>query len=201
MGKKDPRIDACIAKSAEFARPVLVQLRGVIHAACPEVEETIKWGVPHYMHHGILCGTAAFKAHLAFIVWNKPLASSLKEISITKKAMAKLYRITNVAELPKTSVLKKLVKKAAELNAAGVKRLARKPKKRTKLVVPTDLKAALAKNKKAKATFDDFSYTSKKEYIVWITGAKQAKTRAKRLATAIERLAEGKRRHWKYENC
>ena len=54
MGSRDKRVDAYIAKSSEFARPILRQLRDIVHEACPEVEETIKWGFPHFDYKGML---------------------------------------------------------------------------------------------------------------------------------------------------
>jgi uncharacterized protein YdeI (YjbR/CyaY-like superfamily) len=201
MPKKDPRVDAYIAKAADFAQPVLVHLRKVVHAACPDAQEAIKWGVPHFLHHGMLCGMAAFKKHCAFFVWNRALADEWKKLGISKDARKRMYRFTRIGELPKAATLKKLIKKAAELNAAGVKGPPRgKPKAKKPLVVPPDLKSALAKSKKAGATFEAFSYTNKKEYIQWITDAKRPETRAERLKTAIEWMAQGKPRNWKYQN-
>jgi uncharacterized protein YdeI (YjbR/CyaY-like superfamily) len=203
MGKKDPRVDAYIKKSAPFAQPVLNQLRKVVQAACPEAEETIKWGVPHFMHHGILCAMAGFKAHCMFVgFWRKGTSEKLKAAGVRREEADKLERITSVGDLPKDTILKKLVRHAARVNASGKKSKPRaKPKDKKKLVVPVDLRAALAKNKRARATFDAFSYTNQKEYIEWITGAKQTETRHRRLATAIEWMAEGKPRNWKYINC
>ena len=63
---------------------------------------------------------------------------------------------------------------------------------------PPDLAAALKKNAQARATFDGFSPSHKKEYIEWIVEAKRDETRQRRLSQAIEMLAEGKTRNWKY---
>lgn len=200
MATKDPRVDAYIAKSADFSGPILVHLRKLVHAACPEVEETIKWGVPFFTHHGILCSIAGFKAHCMFILWNKALRGELKNFGISESQFKKFYRFTSLADLPDAKTLKRLVKRAAALNAAGVKGPAhnRPKKQKKKLAVPADLRAALAKNKKARATFDAFSPSKQREYIEWITEAKRDVTRRKRLATAVAWLAEGKPRNWKY---
>ena len=193
MGKKDPRIDAYIARSADLARPILRHLRDIVHEGCPDVEETIKWGMPSFEHKGILGGMAAFKAHCAFMLWKGSLVGAKN-----RDAMGQFGRITALSDLPKDSVLLGYVREAARLNEEGVKvprapRAAKKP-----LEMPADLAAALKKNAKARATFEGFSRSHKREYVEWITGAKTEETRKKRLGTAIEWMAEGKPRMWKY---
>ena len=188
MGKRDPRVDAYIAKSADFAKPILEYLREAVHAGCPEVQEEIKWSVPAFEYKGPLAGMAAFKAHCMFGFWKSGLVG-----------MQRLERITSLDDVPKKTELVALVKKAAKLNDEGVKverkRSAPKPLPKT----PRDLSAALAKNKKAKVAFDQFPPSHKREYIEWITGAKAEETRRRRLEQAIEWIAEGKSRNWKYE--
>jgi uncharacterized protein YdeI (YjbR/CyaY-like superfamily) len=201
MGKKDTRVDAYIAKSAEFARPILAHLRETVHAACPDVEETIKWSFPNFMYKGMLCGMASFKEHCAFGFWKGSLVLG-KEGAAAEKAMGHFGRITKLSDLPSRRVLAGYIKEAMKLNDAGVKAPARsKPKTPKAVVVPDDLRSALTANKEAAATFDKFSPSHKREYIEWITEAKTEATRTRRLATAIEWMAEGKPRNWKYMNC
>jgi len=200
MPKKDRRVDAYISKSAEFARPIMVQLREVIHEACPDVEETLKWGMPSFMHHGILCGFAAFKEHATFGFWKGSLILD-KNGSRADEAMGQFGRLTSVKDLPPRKTLAKYVKEAARLNEAGIKapRATRKPKPAPK--APPDLLAAMKKNAKARATYERFSPSMQREYVDWITEAKTEPTRQKRVATTVEWLAEGKQRNWKYMNC
>ena len=201
MAKKDSRVDDYIARSAEFARPVLMHIRRLVHAACPQVEETIKWGSPFFVHEGILCYMAAFKRHCAFGFWPTALRDSLGDLPGGKEAMGQFGRITRIADLPKQALFKRLIMHAAGLSSSGARpprAAAQKTKKPPTIKVPADLAAALKKNKRAKATFDRFSYTNKKEYVQWLTEAKREETRAKRLTTAIEWMAEGKGRNWKY---
>jgi uncharacterized protein YdeI (YjbR/CyaY-like superfamily) len=193
MGKKDPRVDAYIAKSADFARPILTRLREIVHRGCPEVEETIKWGMPAFEYEGILGGMAAFKAHCAFNLWKGAMLGAKN-----RDAMGQFGRITSLSDLPKDSVLLGYVREAARLNAEGVK-VSRKPREpRKPLATPSDLAAALKKNVRAKATFEGFSPSHKREYVEWITEAKTEETRRKRLGTAVEWMAQGKPRMWKY---
>lgn len=199
MPKTDPRIDAYIEKSADFARPVLVHLRKLIHAACPDVTETLKWSMPSFEYKGILCGFAAFKAHCTFGFWKQSLMES-DAFPRNKTAMGSFGRITSLKDLPSDKVMIGLIHQAMELNEKGVK-VKKTPAAKKDLVVPDDLNKALTKNKKARAQFDKFSYSHKKEYVEWITEAKTEPTRLKRLATTIEWLAEGKSRNWKYEKC
>ena len=199
MPKTDPRVDAYIERSAEFARPILLHIRKLVHAAHPEISETIKWSFPHFEYKGTVCSMASFKQHCAFGFWKQSLLEK-DAFPKQKTAMGSFGRITSLDELPDDAMIKTLVKQAVGLNEKGIK-VAKKPAVKKELVVPDDLTAALKKNKKALATFDKFTYSHKKEYVEWITEAKTEATRTKRLATTIEWLAEGKARNWKYENC
>jgi uncharacterized protein YdeI (YjbR/CyaY-like superfamily) len=197
MGKKNPLVDAYVNRSAEFARPILNRIRSIVHRGCPEVEEELKWGFPHFMHKGMLCSMASFKAHCAFGFWKGRLV--LGNSGKSAEAMGQFGRLTSVSDLPAQKTLLAFVKKAKELNDAGVKaRPAKIPREKKPLVVPADLRAALAKNRKAGATFQNFSPSHKREYVDWITEAKTPETRGKRLGTAIDWMAEGKTRNWKY---
>jgi len=200
---KDPRIDQYIAAAADFARPILKHLRALVHQGCPEVEETMKWSFPHFMHRGILCSMAAFKQHCSFGFWKRDLlAAAHPGLKLSDEAMGQFGRIQSMADLPSDKVLIQCVKEAVRLNEAGVPTPARRPPKvRRELVVPDDLQAALRKNKRALASFEGFNYSNKKEYVEWITEAKRDETRQRRLLTTLQWLAQGKPRHWKYANC
>ena len=198
MGSKDPRVDAYIAKSADFAKPILKRLRKIVHAGCPEVEETMKWSMPHFDYRGVMCGMAAFKEHCAFGFWKEALIFD-REKATEKTAMGSFGCIRSLADLPNEKTLIGYVKKAATLNEAGIKAPGRtQPKKREPLEVPDHFSAALKKNAKARKTFESFPPSKQREYLEWITEAKREETRRGRLATSIEWLAEGKPRHWKY---
>jgi uncharacterized protein YdeI (YjbR/CyaY-like superfamily) len=198
----DPRVDAYIAKSAEFARPILQHVRGLVHRACPDVEETMKWGFPHYQRAGsIICGTAAFKAHCALGFWHQDLQALIaQEGGGSDAAMGQLGRIASLTDLPDDKALLRYLKHAVRLVESGKRaRPVRKP--RAAPPVPADLAAALRKTPAAAATFEKFSASHRREYIEWITEAKRDATRKKRLATTLEWLAAGKSRNWKYANC
>jgi uncharacterized protein YdeI (YjbR/CyaY-like superfamily) len=195
LGKRDPRIDAYIAKQKDFAKPILTHLREVVHEGCPECEETLKWNSPTFMYQGMLCGMAAFKEHAIFGFWKWQLVMPDQQY---RDAAGSFGKITSVSDLPPKRELLGYIRKAMELNENGVKApRAMKPKKAS-IPMPADLKTALAKNKKAKATYEDFSPSAKREYLEWITGAKAEDTRTRRLQQAIEWMAEGKPRNWKY---
>ena len=201
MGMRDARIDAYIAKSADFAKPILMHLREVVHAACPDVEETMKWSFPHFMYKGMLCSMASFKEHCAFGFWKGELIVA-NSGGAGESAMGQFGRITQLSDLPSKRVLSGYIKEAMKLNEAGVKAPTRsKPKVAKELVVPEDLAGALQSNPKARATFEKFSPSHQREYVEWITEAKTQATRQRRLATAIEWMADGKPRNWKYMNC
>jgi len=199
MGTRDPRVDAYIAGKAAFARPILTRLRENVHAACPPAEETLKWGMPAFMYRGgILCGIAAFKAHCALWFWKGRFVVD-RESAATGGAMGQFGRITKLADLPSKRALTGYVKRAMALKEPGVKAPARgRRQARQPPAVPSDLKRALARSAKARATFEGFTPGHRREYLVWIAGAKRPETRARRLATAIEWLAQGKAHNWRY---
>ena len=203
MKHTDVRIDSYIAQSAPFAQPILTHFRELIHKTCPDVEETMKWSFPHFSYKGqILCSMASFKQHCAFSFWKAALMKDHQLIETAKSevAMGHLGKIESIKDLPSNKVLVAYIKEAMALNEQGIK--VPKPKKENKekeeLQTPDDLLKMLHKNKSAKETFDNFSYFCRKEYIEWITEAKTEATRNKRLAQAVEWMAEGKIRHWKY---
>jgi uncharacterized protein YdeI (YjbR/CyaY-like superfamily) len=197
MPTLDPRIDAYIAESEDFARPILTHLREVVHAACPEAEETMKWSMPHFMYKGMLCQMASFKAHCAFGFWKGALLFPGTE----KESMGHLGRITSLKDLPSNKVLTGYIKQAMKLNEDGVKAPARTKAAPTALVVPAYFAEALKADKAAQKVFDAGSTSFKREYVMWLEEAKTEPTRLRRMAQAIEWLAEGKARNWKYEKC
>ena len=195
MGTRDPRVDAYIAKSSDFAKPILNHLRAVVHESCPDVQETIKWGAPYFDYRGMMCGMAAFKEYCALGFWKESLISDGKA---NRDAAGQFGRIASVSDLPPKTVLHRYIRKAMALNESGttVKREPKTPKPAIR--VPPDFAAAMKKNRKAAATFDAFSPSHRREYLEWITGAKTDATRQRRLDQAIEWLSEGKSRNWKY---
>ena len=197
MGKRDLRVDAYISKAADFAKPILNQLREAVHASCPDVEEDMKWSFPHFMYKGMLCSMASFKEHAAFGFWKGSLI--FDDQAKSAEAMGQLGRLGKPSDLPPKKVLAGDIKKAMALNDAGVK-VPRAPKRASPKAVriPDDLAAALKKNKKALTAFEGLSPSHKREYIEWITEAKTAGTRLRRVETAVEWIGEGKSRNWKY---
>jgi uncharacterized protein YdeI (YjbR/CyaY-like superfamily) len=200
MPTVDPRVDAYIDKSADFAKPILIYIRKLVHKACPDIQETMKWSFPHFDFKGTVCSMAAFKQHCAFGFWKQPLLEQ-GAFPAEKTAMGSFGRITSVKDLPSDKVMVSLIQQAVELNEKGIKVAKKKSVEKKELIVPKELTAAFAKNKSAKATFENFSYSHKKEYVQWIEEAKTEATRNKRLASTIELLSEGKSKNWKYENC
>jgi uncharacterized protein YdeI (YjbR/CyaY-like superfamily) len=194
MPTKDPRVDAYIKKARPFARPILARLRKIVHKGCPDCVESIKWQSPFFDYKGPVCFMSAFKQHAAFGFWKGKLLFSGKY----KGAMGHFGRITLLEDLPSETKLIGYVRKAAELNERGVKKSRPRVKPNRKLVVPNSLKSALMKNAKARRTFEDFSYSHKKEYVDWISDAKRDQTRKRRLKMAIQWLSQGKPQNWKY---
>jgi uncharacterized protein YdeI (YjbR/CyaY-like superfamily) len=199
MPPKSPAVDAYIAKAAPFARPILRKLRMLFRKACPQIAESMKWSCPHFEYKGIVGSMAAFKQHVSIGFWKAALMNDPEGLlnGVGNKSMAGT-RVTSLGELPADGTLLAYIREAVRLNEEGVKipRPKKGPVKPVK--APDYLLAALQKNKKAKTTFDRFSPSHQREYIEWITEAKQEATRQKRLAATLKWLAEGKPRNWKY---
>lgn len=192
---RDPRFDAYIANAQPFARPILEKVRERVHAIVPDVEEAMKWSAPTYCRGGkIVLGMAAFKAHAVVHFWRgQELGFETRD-----SAMGQLGKLTKVDDLPKD--LDAMIAKAAELSSAPAPRKTKHAPEPPPELHP-EFAAALTKAPKAKATLDAFPPSAQRDYFEWISEAKQDSTRQKRIATAIEWLSEGKRRHWKYQNC
>jgi uncharacterized protein YdeI (YjbR/CyaY-like superfamily) len=202
MGKKEKIIDAYINKSADFAKPILNHLRELVHKTCPDAEEKMKWSFPHFDYKGeMMCSMAAFKQHCVFGFWKAPLMKDpiLVENAKSEVSMGHLGRITSLKDLPADKKIIAWIKEAMKLNDEGIKLPVKaKLADKKELIVPDYFLKALNKNKKALKVFENYAYSHKKEYVEWITEAKTDDTRNKRMATAIEWLAEGKSRNWKY---
>ena len=198
MGTKDPRIDAYIAKSGDFAKPIIKRLRVLLHKGCPGVVETIKWSHAtfDYPAGSIFCGVAAFKQHCAVAFWKEKL---LRADADAARVLDAIGRMESENELPSDAALLKVIKQATKLSDEGVKvPRSRKPPKKP-LPMPKDFATALKKSKSAAANFESFSPSKKRDYLEWIIEAKADDTRQRRIATAVEWIAEGKARNWKYE--
>ena len=201
MATKNKSVDAYIAKSADFAKPILTHLRELVHKACPDVAETIKWGMPSFEYKGILCGFASFKAHCSFGFWKASLMKDnelLLSNAKSEAAMGHLGKLTSLKDLPSDKRITAWIKDAMRLNDEGVKVEKKKPVTQKELEIPGYFTKALQKNKKAWKVFEAFSPSNKKEYVLWVDEAKTEDTRNKRLEQAIEWMAEGKPRNWKY---
>lgn len=201
MTRQDPRIDVYMAKAAPFAQPILQHIRKLVHKACPDITETMKWSFPHFEYKGVVCSMAAFKQHCAFGFWKASIMKDPNKIMQLKDrgAMGHFDRITSIKDLPADKIMLAYIKEAVQLNENGVKLPAKTKTVQKEITVPSDVTAALKKNAKARKVFEAFSPSHKKEYIEWVTEAKTEPTRIKRLNTMMEWLEEGKDRNWKYK--
>ncbi|HET6143323.1 MAG TPA: YdeI/OmpD-associated family protein [Candidatus Acidoferrales bacterium] len=207
----NPKVDTYIEKVQPFAQPIMNHLREIAHKGCPDVNETVKWGMPFFEHRGeILCCMAAFKKHCRFGFWGKEIRVVMRESKVAGIDKSGWFdRITRVEDLPADKALLDFVRQASVLIESGnqtspmagrnKKAKARSAAVNVKMI--KEFSAALKKNKKATSVFGAFSPSAKREYIEWIAEAKRPETRDKRIATAIDWISEGKQRNWKYQNC
>jgi uncharacterized protein YdeI (YjbR/CyaY-like superfamily) len=218
----DPRVDAYINRAKPYAHPILEHLRELVHKGCPQVVETIKWSRPFFEYKGVILGNmSAFNAHCSFGFWGEEIGAVLREAdALHDGAMGSLGRITSVKDLPSNKLMLGWIRQSvgfidrgeytSPIAARHEKKIAAKEDSKKHGVAkaekpsvepPAEFVAALNKNKKAAAVFAAFSPSCKKEYVEWVADAKRAETRDKRIATAVEWIAEGKQRNWKYQNC
>lgn len=193
MATTDPRIDKYIDSAPEYAQPILKHLRDLVHEACPDVVETLKWRNAAFEHHGLLCGFAAFKNHAMFGFWKSKL--------LVERGFPEVGNLKSLADLPGDRQLIRTIKEAAKLNEQGIRQERTKRAAKPALKTPSYFMAAVKKNKKAHAHFQTFSPSRKRDYVEWITDAKSDDTRTKRLTQAVAWISEGKSRNWKYERA
>ena len=201
MPGKNPAFDAYIEKSADFAKPILNHLRSLVHKACPAADEKIKWGFPNFEYKNeMLCHFASFKKHCAFGFWKGSLMKDqwLKENAEMENAMGHYGKITSLKDLPADKIIMAHIKEAMKLNDEGIKVSRTKPGKASQIETPGYFLKEIRKNKNAWSNWEKFSNSHKKEYVEWIVDAKREETRDKRMQQAIEWIAEGKGRNWKY---
>lgn len=201
MAVPSREVDVYIEQAAEFARPLLRHWRDLIHRECPDAGETIKWSMPFFTRKALLSNMAAFKGHCAFGFWHGTEVAAAAGFKSDDEAMGLLGRVTCLTDFPPDKVIRRLICEAVILDDAGFKKSSRPVKAKPTLVVPDDLAAALKTNPKAQAVFEGFPPSHQREYVEWITEAKREETRHRRLAQAVEQLAEGKSRYAKYANC
>lgn len=195
------QINLYIAEQPEWQRKLLVRLRQLIHSTDAEVEETWKWNSPHFDHQGIMVGLQAFKEHVA--VWFHK-GSLIKDPKKLFEALPKgeekgmrSYKLFEGDKLNEAAFID-LVKQAVALNAKGTKLTDAKPARKA-LVIPEDLEHVLHKDPTAWANWEAFNYSCKKEYIEWVTDAKQEETRKRRIAQALEKIREGESKEEKHQ--
>ena len=200
--KKDPRIDAYIDKSADFAKPILRHIRQVVHQASPLITETVKWGMPFFDYKGPVCMMAAFKQHLGFGFWkasrlNDP--NHLLQGSDEEAAAGSFGRIVTLADLPSDKALMDFVQQMIKINESGIKEPKKPSAPKAELPMPAEFDKLLRENLVAMDNFEKFSPSKKREYLEWFVEAKSDATREKRMQQALEWIAEGKSRNWKYQ--
>jgi len=203
------KVDAYIATSAAFAQPVLNHLRGLVHKACPDAVEEMKWSRPFFLHGGvILCNISAFKEHCSCGFGGAEMGRVLMADGVVQVGgLGSLGRVTSVKDLPADKAMLGYIRQAAKFIDAGLgdnritvaRRVVKAPK--TAVETPAEFAAALKKNKAAGKVFGAFSPSCKREYVEWIVDAKREETRERRIAQAVEWIAEGKQRNWKYMEC
>jgi uncharacterized protein YdeI (YjbR/CyaY-like superfamily) len=199
---RNPKFDAYLAASEDFAKPIMMHLRSLLHTTCPEVVEELKWGIPHFDYKGeMMCIFAASKKHCSFGFWKDALMADprLKANSSLPAIKRFMGKLTKIEDLPTDVELIGFIREAMTLNENGVKLPPREAKTPKTLAMPPGFAEKLAENPTAKQEYDSKSDSFRKDYLVWITDAKTDATRQKRIEESVAWIAEGKGRFWKYE--
>jgi hypothetical protein len=200
------QVTAYAAAMPAYAQPIFAHLRALIHTTCPDTDEAIKWSIPHFERDGdYLCIFAASPGHASFTFYKQQLMSDPRlrdnlNLPAIKRFMG---RLTSLSDLPDDATLAAMLQEAADLNARGVRLPDRAPKTPPVIDMPsavaTAVATALAANPAAQAVWDAKSAAWRKDYLVWITAAKTDPTRDARIAEALDWIADGKARFWKYQ--
>src|SRR5438270_1264994 len=179
-------VNDSLANAPEGTRPILVRLRRIFRQASPKLEEAIKWGVPCYLFKGPVGGFAAYKQHVSWGLW-KSRALNDPEGLLGRGVSVMAGKITKVSEIPPAAKIIALIEQVIALNEAGIK-----SPKPPEPELPADFAAAMKKAGKAARHYAAFTPARKWQYVNWVTQAKRAETRAKRIEIAVERIGEGK---------
>ncbi len=199
MAQYDERVDNYINKAEPFAQPILNHIRNLVHQVSPLINETIKWGFPHFEYKAAICHMASFKAHCTLGFWKASLMKDPYQIFNEKDtAMGSVGRIEKLEDLPSDKILTEYILEALRIDESGVK-LKKVTTPKAEIPIPPYFVEELNQNPKAKQTFENFSPSHKREYLEWITTAKTEATKLKRMVTTIEWLTEGKSLNWKYQ--
>ncbi|GAC1365495.1 MAG: hypothetical protein NVSMB3_14120 [Acidobacteriaceae bacterium] len=203
MGTRDERVDEKIAKAPAFAQPVMRHLRELVHEGCPETEETIKWGMPFFLYRGkMLCSLGVFSKHCSFGFVGPRMREVMREAGMPMEdAAGSLGRLTSLTELPKDEQMLAWIRQAAQIAETATPKRAESREPKAEAEVPEELLEGLRKSEGAQKIFDGFSASCRREYVEWIVEAKRAETRERRVTQAVEWIAEGKTRNWKYQSC
>ncbi|MEO9802317.1 MAG: YdeI/OmpD-associated family protein [Reichenbachiella sp.] len=194
------KIDAYLTTVSSEHRPVLELIRKTVNAVDDRIQEDWKWRAPCFSLEGLVCWFVAFKSHVGLNFFKGALIEDIHNAFVESEDEDKGNRMIHFKSIDevKVKVIQDYVKQAVLLNEQGIK--IDFPKRKT-LETPDYLIEALNKNKKAKDVFESFTDAQRKDYIEWLVEAKREETRNKRMTQAIEWIAEGKTRNWKYMNC
>ena len=202
MGQYNERVDAYIAKSADFAKPILIHIRELVHRAAPELTEIIKWGFPFFDYKGPVCQMAAFKRHCAFGFWKEKMLNDPKgylKVDGEESSAGSFGQIVSLSDLPPDDVIIDFIRQAIAINEKGIKTEKKQASPNAELPMPDDFAKLLTGSLAAADNFEKFSPSKKREYLEWFAEAKSEATRQKRIDQALEWIAEGKSRNWKYQ--
>lgn len=202
MGQYNERVDAYIAKSADFAKPILIHIRELVHRAAPELTEIIKWGFPFFDYKGPVCQMAAFKRHCAFGFWKEKMLNDPKgylKVDGEESSAGSFGQIVSISDLPPDDVIIDFIRQAIAINEKGIKTEKKQAIPKAELPMPDDFAKLLTRSLAAADNFEKFSPSKKREYLEWFAEAKSEATRQKRIDQALEWIAEGKSRNWKYQ--
>ena len=202
MGQYNEKVDAYIAKSADFAKPILIYLRELVHRTAPEINEAMKWGFPFFDYKGPVCQMAAFKKHCAFGFWKERLLNDPQgylKLDGEVSSAGSFGSILSISDLPPEEVIVGFIHQAIAINEQGIKVEKKPAAPKAELSMPDDFDKLLRGNLAAMDHFEKFSPSKKREYLEWFADAKSEATREKRMQQGLEWIAEGKSRNWKYQ--
>ena len=187
-------IDAYITKQPAWQREILTRLREVIHAADPEIKETVKWGAPTFEDHGIVAWmfTAKEWVHFSFTqgALLDPTHGMFEEGRESASKAKRTIKFREGQDMP-LDILEELVKEAVANNRAGKKVDFKIAKAGTQeFDVPKEYEDYLKEHDLYDA-YKARAFYQQRGWIEWIESAKHEETRQKRAQMMLRELQTG----------
>lgn len=178
-------------------KDTVLRLRAILQQT--ELNETLKWGIPSYQINGKnVVGIGAFKSYAGLWFYNGSFLKDASKVLINaqegKTKGLRQWRFTSLDELDETLIMEYVLEAIQNQKEGKEVKAEKKP-----LVIPNELREALAADLQLSEAFDELKLTTKREFAEYIQEAKREQTKADRLAKIIPMIKVGMGLNDKYK--